>query len=120
MNRKMTDEEFQKLSIETEVSVYDLQKLYSAGLLNDGNMLNFLIKHDFNRIRRMDRRYKPAHIIKRLTLHYHVPKQRIISAVYKNGISSYYCTKCGKLIKKSKFLANDGICDDCLSMSIEV
>lgn len=25
MNRKMTDEEFQKLSIETEVSVYDLQ-----------------------------------------------------------------------------------------------
>ncbi len=40
---QLTDKEFQKLSQETGVSQYDIQKLYSMGIMKDGPLMDLLI-----------------------------------------------------------------------------
>lgn len=53
MQIQLTDAEFQKLAEETRVSSFDLQKIYSMGLMRDPAILNFLIRHDFKMVKRM-------------------------------------------------------------------
>ena len=50
LNIQLTDKEFQKLSEETGVSQYDIQKLYSMGILRDYSLVSLLIRHDFKTI----------------------------------------------------------------------
>ena len=50
LNIQLTDKEFPKLSEETGVSQYDIQKLYSMGILRDYSLVSLLIRHDFKTI----------------------------------------------------------------------
>ena len=119
MNIKLTDKEFQKLAEDTGVSEYDLQKLHSMGMLKETIMLDHLICHDFNKVKRMDK-YRTSQIITRLAMFYHVSKDRIANAINRKRVAPCYCEKCGKLIRKAEYNRNGGLCDGCVVASIEL
>lgn len=116
---ELTDREFQKLAEQTGISQYDLQKLYSMGLLRDRGVMNVLMRYDYHKISRFGK-YTPGQIYSRLAMFYHIPKENIASTIYGTNVSKYFCGECGKLIKKSEFKRNDGICDECVAKSIEI
>lgn len=116
---QLTDKEFQKLSKETGVSQYDIQKLYSMGIMKDAPLRDLLIRHDFRAVRQKGR-YRPSQIVTRLMLFYHVPRSRVLTAIYQRHSRNYYCEECGKLIRKCEYMRNAGICDDCVAKTIEL
>lgn len=116
---QLTDKEFQKLAEETGVSQYDLQKLNSMGILQDPVLLDLLIQHDFKIVKRADK-YRTSQIITRLAMFYHVNRTRVMNAIGSKRVSNYFCEECGKLISKSEYRRNEGLCDDCVAKSIEL
>lgn len=116
---KLTDTEFRKLSEETGVSQFDIEKLYAMKLMQDSMILNYLIRHDFYAVKRLGR-YKPSQIVTRIVMFYHVTRTRVIAALTSHNAASYYCEECGKIIRKCDYLRNEGLCDDCVAKSIEL
>lgn len=116
---QLTDKEFQKLSQETGVLQYDIQKLYSMGIMKDGPLMDLLIRHDFKAVRQKGK-YRPSQIVTRLTMFYHVSRERVLAAIYQTRASNYFCEECGKLIRKAEYMRNAGICDDCVAKTIEL
>ncbi len=116
---QLTDKEFQKLAAQTGVSQYDIQKLYSMGVLRERGLQELLIRYDYDKIRSLGK-YRPSQIISRLVMYYHVSREVVSGSVYNRTKTQYYCEDCGKLIKKSEYKRNDGLCDDCVSRSIEL
>lgn len=116
---QLTDKEFQKIAAKTGVSQYDLQKLYSMGMLRERGMQDVLIRYDYYKIRSLGK-YKPSQIISRLMMFYHVSRDAVAGAVYNRAKTQYYCENCGKLLKKSEYKKNDGLCSDCVTKSIEL
>ena len=53
INIRLEDAEIRKLSEITQISEFDLQKLYTEGLLNDSAVINRLMKYDFQFLKRM-------------------------------------------------------------------
>lgn len=119
INIKLTDREFQKLSEETGISQFILQKIYSMELMRDSKITDILIEHDYKILRQQDK-YKPSQIITRLSMFYHVTKHRIQAIVKHKRFMQYYCEDCGKLIPKYLYTRNEGLCDDCVAKSIEI
>lgn len=116
---RLGDREFGKLSEITGVSDFDLQKLYSIGLLNEGLSLTHIIKHDYNTIRRMGK-YSGSQIAMAIAKKYGVTTSRVYNAMHNKKSRTYYCEICGKQIPKLTFTKNKGWCDDCVVDSIEV
>lgn len=116
---QLTDKEFQKIAIQTGVSQYNLQKLYSMGALRERGLLNLLICYDYNKIKSLGK-YKPGQIISRLMMFYHVSREIVTCAIYNKSQTQYYCENCGKLIPKYLYVRNEGLCDDCVAKSIEI
>ena len=48
INIRLEDAEIRKLSEITQISEFDLQKLYTEGLLNDSAVINRLMKYTSN------------------------------------------------------------------------
>ena len=59
INIRLEDAEIRKLSEITQISEFDLQKLYTEGLLNDSAVINRLMKYDFQFLKRMGK-YRPV------------------------------------------------------------
>ena len=53
INIRLEDADIRKLSEITQISEFDLQKLYTEGLLNDSAVINRLMKYDFQFLKRM-------------------------------------------------------------------
>ena len=119
LQMQLTDNEFRKLAEQTGISQYDLQKLYSMNMLKERSILDLLIRHDYHVINRLGK-YKPAQIFSRLAMYYHVSVTKISSAVYVGKMTKYYCEECGKLIRKSEYKKNDGLCNECVTRAIEL
>lgn len=116
---KLSEAEFQKLAEETGVSQYDIEKLYSMGLMKDSVVLEFLIRYDFFKVKRSGK-YRTSQIVARIAMFYHVSHYRVLNAIYDKKVPLHYCTECGKLIRKSEFTRNEGLCDTCVAKSIEL
>lgn len=116
---QLTDREFQKIADEAGISQYVLQKLSSIGLLREPRMLDLLIRSDFKKISRT-KNYRRSQIITRLEMFYHVPRARVCAAISNAKFYRCYCEECGKMITKSEFNRNEGLCDTCVAASIEI
>lgn len=123
MNNKikiqLTDREFNKLAEDVGVSAYDLQKLYAIGLLHAPSVLDFLIHRDFKKIKRRDK-YQTSQVVARLAMYYNVSRDKVLNAVHLKRVASWYCSECGKLIRKREYNKNNGKCNDCAIRSIEI
>ena len=116
---RLEDAEIRKLSEITQISEFDLQKLYTEGLLNDSAVLNRLMKYDFQLIKRMGK-YRPGQIIARIAMKYHVSTNRVHTAIYQKKAPLVDCEECGKLVGKAEYNRNNGLCDNCVAKSIEL
>ena len=119
INIRLEDAEIRKLSEITQISEFDLQKLYTEGLLNDSAVIKRLMKYDFQFLKRMGK-YRPGQIIARIAMTYHVSVNRVHTAIYQKRASLVYCEKCGKLVGKAEYNRNNGLCDNCVAKSIEL
>lgn len=119
LRSKITEKEFKKLAEETGVSQFDIQKLYAIGLFSERRVLDMLIRYDYTRIKNIDK-YKPSQVVKRLSMAYHVSYGTVRKAINSVNVHSYYCKECGKLINRSQYVRNEGLCDDCVAKSIEL
>lgn len=116
---ELKENDIQKLSEITEIPCHDIQKLYTMGLIHEANALNYLIKHDFDSIKKMGQ-YRTFHIVRRICNKYHVSKTKVHNAIYQKRSAYFYCGNCDKRIGKSEYVRNNGLCDDCVSMSIDL
>lgn len=116
---ELKDDEIKKVAEITGVSYYDIQKLYTMGLLHESNTLDYIVKHDFESIRKMGK-YRTSQIVQRICMKYHISKYKVLNAIYKKRNSLYYCTQCDKKIPKSEYVRNDGLCDHCVATSIDL
>lgn len=116
---RLKEQDFEKLAEITGISQFDLQKLYAMQLLHDSIVLDLLIKHDFKKLRYQDK-FRPTHIIARLSEHYAVSEEKVRNAAYCKPKRYYYCEKCDRRIAKRVYLRNQGICDKCAVAAIEL
>lgn len=119
LNIQLTDKEYQKIAEEMNVSQYAIQKLHSIGALRENVLLDLLIRHDYKIIHRRTK-YKPSQIITRLSMFYHVTREKVKAAAWSSSVSNHYCEECGKLIRKCEYVRNEGLCDDCVAKTIEI
>lgn len=116
---QLGDREIHKLSEITGVSHFDLQKLYSMGILHEERTFEHLIKHDFTNLSKMGK-YKPGQIMVALAHKYAVTMNKVRSSIYHKRSRYYYCEQCDKRITKTIFTRNNGLCEECVINSIEV
>lgn len=116
---RLDENEISELAAATGVSVIDLQKLYVMGMLKDSAVIGCLVRYDYNRIKKMGK-YTPAQIFFALTEKYKITRYAAQNMVYSKYKNKYYCEKCGIEISKSKYIRNDGLCDKCVALSIDL
>lgn len=116
---RLGEKEIHKLSEITGVSHFDLQKLYTMGVFNESRIFEHLLRYEYHKLTRMGR-YRPQHIIMALSAKYDVTPNRVRSAIYHKNSRFYYCDRCSKRIVKSRYVRNNGLCDDCVAKSIEI
>lgn len=116
---RLDDTEIEKLSDAIGVSVMDLQKLYTMGMLKEKAALECLVRYTYGKIKKMGN-YTPTQIFFMLTNKYKISRYAAQSMVYNKHKSRYYCDKCGVEIKKSQYIRNDGLCDKCVALSVDL
>lgn len=116
---RLDENDISKLAEATGVSVIDLQKLYVMGLLKESAVIGSLVRYDYNQIKKMGK-YTPAQIFFALTSKYQITRYAAQNMVYSKYKSRYYCEKCGIEIGKPKYMRNDGLCDKCVALSIDL
>ena len=66
------------------------------------------------------KKYTVKQILQAIMDEYQVSKTKVQAAVYGKRKRTYSCQQCGKRITKSESTRNSGICDACVSKSIEL
>lgn len=116
---RLGEEEIKQLSKVTGVSTIDLQRLYEMGMLNERNSIACLVRDEYTNIRKMGK-YTPAQIFFAITHKYKISDYTARSMVYLKIKPTLYCEKCGAVIRKSVYLRNEGLCDECVAMTIKL
>ena len=116
---RVGEEELNVLSKATGVSVLDIQKLHSMGLFKDHAILSCMVRYDDGRLKRMGK-YTSSQIFFVLTNKYHITKYTPQNMVYPKHRRFFYCDQCGREIRKSVYERNDGLCDQCVALSINL
>lgn len=116
---RLDNNEIEKLSDATGVSVMDLQKLYAMGMLKESAVMECLVRYTYGSIKKMGN-YTPTQIFFMLTNKYKISRYAAQKMVYNKHKTKYYCEKCGIEMKKSKYLRNDGLCDKCVALSVDL
>ncbi len=116
---KLTDELLLELSEALDVPYEIIQKLYSMRMLHEPTTFSVLMKHDYDRLRKMGK-YRPGQVILAVANKYHVTTDRVRNAIYSKNRRLYYCEECGKRIPHREYLRGFGKCDDCFVKTIEI
>lgn len=116
---RLDNNEIEKLSDATGVSVMDLQKLYAMGMLKESAALECLVRYTYGKIKKMGN-YTPTQIFFMLTNKYKISRYAAENMVYSKHKPKYYCEKCGVEMKKSQYIRNDGLCDKCVALSVDL
>lgn len=116
---KLRDKDIEKLSAITKLPSSSLALLSSMGLLDSANTTNLLILHDWKTLKKT-KKYTVKQIIQALMEEYGASRSKVQSAIYLKKQKMYYCGTCGKRISKGEHLRNEGICDLCVSKTIQL
>ena len=113
------EKEIEKLSAITSLTPMQVQNLLAMGLIDDSKALDTLILYDFRRIKRR-RLYRVGQIIEALVEKYKTCPSRVQRVIYHKKKKIYYCNNCAKQIKAREHHRNNGRCDHCVAMDIEI
>lgn len=116
---RLREKEIEKLSIILQLPQHNLEKVASMGLINEPVAIDMLVVYDWKKLKR-DGKYTVKQIIQALMDEYQISRSKVQSAVYGKRKHTYSCQKCGKRITKSESVRNNGICDMCVSKSIQL
>lgn len=116
---KLREKEIEKLSIILQIPLFNVEKMASMGLIYEPNAIDLLVVHDWKKLKR-DNKYTVKQIIQALMDEYQISRTKVQSAVYGKRKHTYSCNQCGKRITKSESVRNNGICDKCVSKTIEL
>lgn len=117
--KQLQDKELEKLSTISGVPVADLQNLHALGVLNPRTVIACLIKYDYKRIRSCGR-YSVRQITAAIMQEYQVSKNTVQNAIYEKKKKEFFCSQCGRLVKKAELRRNNGLCDQCTINSIQL
>lgn len=118
MNR-IRDKDIQRLATVTKVSLDDMTKLVSMGLINHTPAMRLLVKHSVQKLKRK-KYYKVRQIVAAVASEYGVSTSFVEDSMYSKQRRYHYCTECMRKISAADNKRNHGLCDDCVSKNIIV
>lgn len=116
---RLRDKDIEKLSTILQIPQYAVEKMAAMNLIHDPLAVDMLMVHDWHKLKR-SRKYSVKQILKAIMDEYQVSKTKVQAAVYGKRKRIYSCEQCGKRIVKTESERNEGLCDDCVSKSIEL
>lgn len=116
---RLREKDIEKLSIILQLPQYTIEKMAAMNLINDSLAVDMLMVYDWKKLR-SSKRYTVKQILQAIMDEYQVSKTKVQAAVYGKRKRTYSCQQCGKRILKSESVRNSGICDACVSKSIEL
>lgn len=116
---RLREKDIEKLSIILELPQYAIEKMAAMNMINDALAVDMLVVYDWKKLKR-DKKYTVKQILQALMDEYQVSKTKVQAAVYGKRKRTYSCQLCGKRITKSESVRNEGICDACVSKTIEL
>lgn len=116
---KLRNKDTEKLSTILQIPQYAVEKMAAMNLIHEAIAIDMLIVHDWRKLKRHGQ-YTVKQILQAVMSEYQVSKSKVQAAVYGKRKHTYSCLQCGKRIVKSESERNDGLCDDCISKSIEL
>lgn len=115
---RLQEAEYGKLASITGLTIIQLEKLFSMGLIEEERALDALILYDFRRIKRRHL-YKVGQIVLAVMEKYQVPKSRVERVIYHKKKKVYYCDQCNKQITNREKRRGNGKCDHCVALGID-
>ena len=116
---RLREKDIEKLSIILELPQYAVEKMAAMNLIYDALAVDLLMVYDWKKLKR-SKKYTVKQILQALMDEYQVSKTKVQAAVYGKRKRTYSCQQCGKRITKSESDRNEGLCDLCVSKSIEL
>lgn len=116
---RLRQKEIDKLSIISQIPQHDIAKLFSMGLIDEPIAIDLLVAYDWKKLKQK-KIYTVKQITQALMEEYDISRSKVQYAAYGKKKHTYSCTKCGRRILKSESLRNEGVCDRCISMSIQI
>lgn len=116
---RLREKDIEKLSIILQLPQFAVEKMAAMNLINDALAVDMLVIYDWKRLKK-NKKYTVKQILQALMDEYQVSRTKVQAAVYGKRKHTYSCQQCGKRITKSESVRNDGLCDMCVSKSIEL
>jgi formylmethanofuran dehydrogenase subunit E len=116
---KLRKKDKEKLSTILQLPQYDIEKMAAMNLIHEAIAIDMLIVHDWRKLKRSGH-YTVKQILQAIMNEYQVSKSKVQAAIYGKRKHTYSCTNCGKRILKAESERNDGLCDTCVSKTIEL
>lgn len=117
--RRLTEKDLQKLSVILDTPLVVLQKLCNMNMLNDKTAVRLLIKHDFHHIRKGGK-FTVKQILQAIQTEYQVSMAMIGSIIYETKKQEFVCKECGTAVRRAELIRNNGMCDTCVSKTINL
>lgn len=116
---RLREKDIEKLAIILQLPQYTIEKMAAMNLINDSLAVDMLMIYDWKKLKNT-KKYTVKQILQAIMDEYQVSKTKVQAAVYGKRKRTYSCQQCGKRITKSESTRNSGICDACVSKSIEL
>lgn len=116
---KFTEDEYIKLSNVTGISVMDLQKLDSLGLLVNKLAVRMVFDYEY-RLQRKHTKALPKLIIQAIANKYGIDVNHVRQYLFARANPVFYCCRCNKEITKLENKRNRGLCDKCVIDDIKL
>lgn len=110
---QFSDDEYNKLSMLTGITVVDIQKLDALGLLENKVAVRMVLEHEYRTHKKLSKT-TPRNIIQAIANKYGLSVKKVRSILFIRERPIYYCSKCRKEISNLERKRNDGICDQCV------
>lgn len=116
---QFTDDEYAKLSKVTGISIMDLQKLDSLGLLSNKCAVGMVFELEYRNMRKTTK-VRPRLIIQAIANKYGISVDYIKRRLFMRSVPVYYCCRCNKQITALENKNNAGLCDKCMVSDIKL
>lgn len=116
---QFTEDEYIKLSNVTGVSLMDLQKLDSLGLLVNKLAVRMVFDYEY-RLQRKITKALPKLIIRAIANKYGLDVREVKQYLFARANPVFYCCRCNKEITKLENKRNGGLCDQCVINDIKL
>ena len=119
MKKILIDDDYaQKIADVCHVPYIAVVRLRDEGCLNEKSVRDYLIKNDYWTLMRTNR-FTRNQAMARIASQYGVSENVIQRALSTRSSNACHCRECGVKMLRSRWIANEYLCDKCLSKQIK-